>query len=101
MKIIGVVISSKQRADNSDAKRYLLYPTVLQQQFTINHFEPEKIRSISVFNSIGQRVWFKQYKADASDIITVNLQGFSTGVYFIRFTYTDGKTDDVEKIVKQ
>jgi hypothetical protein len=99
--IDDVVISSKQRADNSDAKRYLLYPTILQQQFIINHFEPEKISSISVFNSIGQRVWFKQYKADASDIITVNLQGFSTGVYFVRFTYTDGKTDDVEKIVKQ
>jgi hypothetical protein len=99
--IDDVVISSKQRADNGDAKRYLLYPTVAQQQFTINHFEPEKISSISIFNSIGQRVWFQQYKANASDIINVNLQGFAAGVYFVRFTYTDGSIEDVEKIVKQ
>jgi hypothetical protein len=98
--IDDVVISSKQRADNGDQKRYLLFPTVVPQQFTINHFEPEKISSVSIFNLIGQRVWFKQYKNDASDIINVNLQGFAAGVYFVQFTYTDGHID-VEKIVKQ
>ena len=99
--IDDVTISSKEGTNNGNDKPYLIFPTPVQQQLTINHFEPDKISSISIFNSAGQRVWFTQYKADASDIITVNLQSLAAGVYFVRFTYSDGRINDVEKIIKQ
>jgi hypothetical protein len=59
------------------------------------------LRSIAVYNTAGQMVWMGQYNNDASNIITVNLQGQAAGMYFVRMKYNDGRGDIVQKIVKQ
>lgn len=83
-------------------KNYYIAPTIFSEQVFIYHFkQPSSLRSVTVYNTIGQMVWSNQYGGNADKIITVNLQGLSSGVYFVKMKYNDGRKDDVEKIVKQ
>ena len=83
-------------------KGYLVYPTVVKQDLSIFHYKsPNNIRSIAIFNSVGQAVWTEQYNGDAGNNITVNLQSLAAGIYFVRMKYDNGRSDVVEKIIKQ
>jgi hypothetical protein len=96
-----VSIIKKEIPDAIKQKGYLLYPTVFTQEVSLFHYKPvNTLKSIAVYNSIGQMVWHEQYNGNATNNITVNLQGRLAGVYFVRLKYTD-RDDIVEKIVKQ
>ena len=97
-----IAIITKEISTAAKEKGYLIYPTVFPQQVSILHFKPATaLRSVAVYNAGGQMVWSKQYNGDATNIIPVNLQGHAAGVYFVRMKYSDGRSDGVEKIVKQ
>jgi hypothetical protein len=100
--IDDVSIISKEIPDAVKEKGYLIYPTVFPERITVFHYKPPTaLRSIAVYNTAGQMVWMGQYNNDASNIITVNLQGQAAGMYFVRMKYNDGRGDIVQKIVKQ
>lgn len=97
-----VSIITKELPDALKEKGYLVYPTVFKQQFSLFHYKsPNDISSIAVYNSTGQVVWKQQYSGDASNNITVNLPSLAAGMYFIRVKYDNGRSDVVEKIIKQ
>jgi hypothetical protein len=97
-----VSILSKETPDALKEKGYLVYPTVFPKQFSVFHYKlPTHLSSIVVYNSIGQSVWKQQYNGNAENNITVNLQHLAAGVYFLRLNYDDGRSEVVEKIIKQ
>ncbi len=97
-----ISIVTKELPDALIEKGYLVYPTVFRQDISIFHYKsPNDVRSVAVFNSVGQVVWRQQYSGDASSNIKVNLQNLAAGFYFIRIKYDNGRSDVVEKIIKQ
>ena len=97
-----ISILSKETPDALKEKGYLVYPTVFPKQFSVFHYKlPTHLSSIVVYNSIGQAVWKQQYNGNAENNITVNLQHLAAGLYFVRLNYDDGRSEVVEKIIKQ
>ena len=97
-----VSILSKETPDALKEKGYLVYPTVFPKQFSVFHYKlPTHLSSIVVYNSIGQAVWKQQYNGNAENNITVNLQHLAAGLYFVSLNYDDGRSEVVEKIIKQ
>jgi hypothetical protein len=97
-----VSILSKETPNALKEKGYLVYPTVFPKQFSVFHYKlPTHLSSIVVYNSIGQAVWKQQYNGNAENNITVNLQHLAAGLYFVRLNYDDGRSEVVEKIIKQ
>ncbi len=83
-------------------KGYLVYPTVFRDQFFIRHYQqPAALKSIQIFNAIGQQLWKKAYNGNAEKIISVNLPTVPAGVYFVRLLYTDGRSNLTQRILKQ
>lgn len=102
--IDDVSIETKEIPGRLQEKGYLIAPSPFQQQFLIHFFQPSTlplIKSITVYNAIGQLVWKRQYNGNAESIIDVNLQGHKAGVYFVRINYSDGRDSVIEKILKQ
>jgi Pregnancy-associated plasma protein-A/Secretion system C-terminal sorting domain len=78
---------------------YLVSPNPFQGQFNIQHYLPPiNLRSIQVYNSIGQLVYGKDYNGNAASIIVLDMNNRPAGVYTLRLNY-DGKTI-TERIVK-
>ncbi len=97
-----VVFETETLPDILKEQGYLIYPTVFQSQVNIWHYQqPADLKSIIIYNSIGQRIWAQQYNENAEKIITVNLPGQSAGIYFVRLNYTDGRKSITKRILKQ
>jgi hypothetical protein len=100
--IDDVSIIKKEIPDAVKEKGYRIAPTLFSGQFSIFHYKPATpLKSIAVYNIAGQMIWASQYNGNAGNNITVNLQGLAAGMYFVRMKYSDGRSDVVEKIVKQ
>ena len=79
---------------------YLIYPSPFRQQFIIrNYREPVDFLSASVYNSVGQRVWFKEYNGTAYKETTVDLGKLAAGIYTVQLNYKDKTVR--ERIIKQ
>jgi hypothetical protein len=79
----------------------IILPNPFSDQFTVWHYQtPTKLKFISVFNSIGQLVWSKQYNSDAQKQEVVDLSARSSGVYIVRLGYTDSIYNTSIKVVK-
>ncbi|HET9823718.1 MAG TPA: choice-of-anchor J domain-containing protein [Chitinophagaceae bacterium] len=79
----------------------LILPNPFRNQFTVWHIQtPTDLRSISVYNTVGQLVWYKQYNGQASKQEVVGLSAASAGVYIVRVGYTDANHNVSLKIVK-
>lgn len=97
-----VVIETENVPEILKTQGYLIYPTAAQTQVFIWHYQqPTDLKSVIVYNAVGQRVWAKQYNGNAEKIISINLQGQSAGVYFIHMNYADGRKSITSRIVKQ
>ncbi len=82
------------------AQGYLVYPSPFRQQFIIrNYREPVDFLSASVYNSVGQRVWFKEYNGTAYKETTVDLGKLAAGIYTVQLNYKDKTVR--ERIIKQ
>lgn len=81
-------------------KGYLIYPSPFTQQLLIRNYEvPTTLQSVSIYNSIGQLVWKKDYDGNAYTEMTVDLGNCAAGIYIVKMQYTN-KTI-VDKIEKQ
>ena len=81
------------------AQGYEIYPNPFTNTFLIHHFfAPTSLQVVSIYNSMGQKVWERHYNTDASGQITVDLSNVSPGVYLVNLTYRDHVV--IEKIVK-
>jgi hypothetical protein len=79
----------------------IVLPNPFSDQFTVWHYQtPTKLRFISVFNSLGQLVWNKQYNGTAQKQEVVDLSTRSSGVYIVRLGYVDNNYNTSIKIVK-
>ena len=100
--IDDVSIIKKEIPNAVKEKGYRISPTLFSQQISIFHYKPATaLKSIAVYTITGQMIWASQYNGNAGNNITVNLQGMASGMYFVRMKYSDGRSDVVEKIVKQ
>ena len=79
----------------------IVLPNPFSDNFTVWHYQtPTKLKFISVFNSIGQLVWSKEYNSNAQKQEVVDLSTRSSGVYIVRLGYTDSNYNTSIKVVK-
>ncbi|MDP4283430.1 MAG: T9SS type A sorting domain-containing protein [Bacteroidota bacterium] len=94
INIYGVIVPARLKNQG-----YLIYPSPFRQQFIIRNYEvPVTFQSASVYNSVGQLVWTKNYNGTANKEETVDLSNQARGIYIVKLKYTD-KTI-VQRIVK-
>lgn len=76
-------------------------PNPFQSTFQIWHLQtPTNLRYVNVYNSAGQRVWSKQYNANAQKIIDVDMSRNAAGVYTVELGYDDKNKNLQIRIVK-
>lgn len=79
---------------------YLIYANPFINSFVIQHFlPPVNLQKVTLYNSLGQKVWENIIQGQASSLITVNPTVIPPGVYFLNLTYKDRVI--VERVVKQ
>ena len=80
---------------------YLILPNPFRQSFAVWHYKPPTtLRSLKVYNSVGQLVWRKDYNGNASNYIRVDLFNKAAGVYVVRLEYQDASKNVSGKVVK-
>jgi len=81
---------------------YLLLPSPFTSRLSVWHVEPPAdLKSIFVFNSVGQQIWSKQFNGNASNVETIDLTGKASGVYIVRLNYGDDSKSVSERVIKQ
>jgi hypothetical protein len=81
------------------AEGFLVLPNPFQSQFNVWHYQqPSNLRYISVYNSMGQLVWTKQFN-NAQKTEVVDLGGMPAGIYIVQLGYSDKKSVS-RKVVK-
>jgi hypothetical protein len=79
----------------------LVLPNPFRSQFTVWHYQPPAdLRFISVYNSVGQLIWNKQFNGSAQKQETVDLSNRSAGVYIVWLGYADSNHNVSVKVVK-
>jgi len=77
----------------------LVYPNPFQSTITVD-FENPTTGQIEIFNTIGQALITKEIESQSQVIL--NLHDSLNGIYFLRFTSTDTKTNTlIQKLVKK
>ncbi|MDB5224144.1 MAG: type sorting protein [Chitinophagaceae bacterium] len=78
---------------------YLIYPNPFLNSLVIQHYlPPVNLQKITLYNSMGQKVWENIIQGQASSFITVNPVNIAPGVYFLNLTYKDKII--VERVIK-
>lgn len=78
---------------------YLIYPNPFLNSFVIQHYLPPiNLQKITLYNSMGQKVWENIIQGQAGSLITVDPISLTRGVYFLNLTYKDKII--VERVVK-
>ena len=78
---------------------YLIYANPFLNSFVVQHYlPPVNLQKVTLYNSLGQKVWEKTVDGISSSVITVDPIGISTGVYMLHLTYKDKVI--VERVVK-
>lgn len=80
---------------------YLILPNPFRETFALWHYEqPTDLRSITVYNSVGQLMWSRQYNNNADKYIPIDLFGKPAGVYFIRVEYFNISKTFADQVIK-
>jgi len=96
----NIDIYTKTVPANLKLNGFVLYPSPFRNTFTIrNYAVPTNLKSVAIFNSVGQRVWMQNYNGTAYTEMPVDLSNQAAGVYIVKMQYTD-KTI-IQRIVKQ
>ena len=83
------------------SRGYLIVPNPFADKFLIWHYTPPTdLRSVRVYNSIGQLLWNKGYNANTDNVITVNLFGKPAGIYVVRVEYGDTSKNFSQQVIK-
>ncbi len=77
----------------------VITPNPFSKQFTVRLFSSTAdLKAISIFNSLGQKVFSQTYAGDAGSSMVFDMAKFAKGVYHVRFDYTNKSV--TKKIVK-
>lgn len=80
-------------------KGYLIYPNPFTSDFIIQHsLPPTKLRSITIYNALGQQVLVRNYIGNADQSIHLNIGNLAAGIYTITMDYNNKSVS--EKIIK-
>ncbi len=78
-----------------------LFPSPFNTQFQVWHLQtPTTLRYVNVYNTVGQRVWSKQFKGDALKLIDVDMSRNAVGIYIVEMGYTDKSKNVKLQVVK-
>lgn len=81
-------------------KGYLFYPSPFRDQLIIRNFnDPTNLKSVRIYNSIGQLIWHQDYNGNAYRQMLVNTAAWPSGVYTVKMDFSDRKV--VDRVVKQ
>lgn len=84
IKIFGIVVPPLLKEQG-----YLLYPSPFQNQLIVrNYQQPTDLKSVQIFNAVGQLIWQQQFQGDAQKQIFVNTSGWERGIYIVKMIYT-------------
>ncbi len=98
--IDNINISGKILPQRLKNQGYLISPSPFVNTFLIHFLQPPTtVKTIGIFNSVGQRVWNKDINGNGNTEMTVSLAGMPAGVYIVKIEYVDKTV--VERIVKQ
>lgn len=85
INIYGVIVPALLKKQG-----YLIYPSPFSHQFIIRNYEvPVTFLSASVYNSVGQLIWTKNFNGTAFREETVDLGNAAKGIYFVKLNYTN------------
>lgn len=94
INVYGVTLPQRLKTQG-----YLIYPNPFTNSFVIHHYLPPiNLQKVTLYNSVGQKVWEIQIQGQASSLISVDPMNVSPGVYFLNLTYKDKVI--VERVVK-
>lgn len=94
INVYGITLPQKLKDQG-----YLIYPSPFLNSFQIQHYYPPvNLQKITLYNSMGQKVWENIIQGQASSFITVDAGNITPGVYFLNLTYKDKII--VQRIVK-
>ena len=98
--IDDVNITSKTLPAKLKSNGYLLSPNPFTTQFTIQNYpSAQNLKSIAIYNSVGQIVWARTYAAGTADNnIPIYLGNVAAGIYNIHMIYSDKVVND--RVVK-
>lgn len=90
----NIVISTENVGlEDMETSDISIYPNPTKGMVTISAVTPQDIKSVEVYNSIGQKV------IEQNNIDNINLSELSAGTYLIKITTSDNKTIS-RKVVK-
>ena len=72
------------------AEGFLITPNPFQSNFVIQHYlRPTDLRSVGVYNSIGQLMQRMDFNGDATSYMDVNMSRFAAGMYTVQLIYAN------------
>ncbi|HEU4472245.1 MAG TPA: choice-of-anchor J domain-containing protein [Flavisolibacter sp.] len=99
--IDNVNLTTRVLPERIRTEGYLVLPNPFQNSFNVWHVEqPTTLKYISVFNSIGQLIWTKQFNGNATNYEKVDLTGKAAGIYVVKLGYEDASRNVSERVVK-
>lgn len=98
--IDNVNVSTKTLPAKLKEQGYLIYPTPFASSFYIQHLlPPTELRGVAVYNSIGQRVWAREYSSTgATSLMQIDLSRYAKDVYTVVLRYTNRTVS--QKVIK-
>jgi Secretion system C-terminal sorting domain len=70
------------------AQGYMITPNPFESNFVIQHYlRPSDLRSVGVYNALGQLMLRMEYNGNASSYIDVNMSRFAAGMYTVQMIY--------------
>jgi len=88
----------KEISKRSSAERFEIHPNPMSTYATITGQSLEKIKSIQVYNSLGEKIELEINK-DYKNSIKIDMSDQSSGIYFVSLI-TEDKVDKVLKFIK-
>lgn len=80
---------------------YMVLPNPFKSTFGVWHYQqPTNLRFITVYNSVGQMVWSRQYSGSADKYIQIDLSGRASGMYTVNLGYDDSNRNRTIQVIK-
>jgi hypothetical protein len=94
----GIILTSHDdHTIEKEISDLTVFPNPTQQTFTIQLHNHQKIEGVSIFNSIGQLLF---WQLSNTSIAEIDLRAFSKGIYIIVVTSSNGDRA-IKKVLKQ
>lgn len=86
-------------SDNSQGEPFILFPNPVSSRLYIQNINAAKKINIKVYNTDGRLVFSNDLDA-ASEVVTLDLEGLTAGIYFVQINDSTRLISSLNKIVK-